>query len=168
MVASMITQAKLKAVLRYDSHTGNFLWRMSGKGRGVKEGTKAGRYTQKGYWRITINGETYRAHRLAWLYMTGEWPKDQIDHINGVKDDNRWVNLRPATNSQNHANKPLQSNNTSGYKGVSWDSRQRRWCAYIKKNGIRHHLGYYDTAKDAHSAYAKKSQELFGAFARAA
>ena len=162
----MITQEQLHRAIHYDPLTGEFTWKV--QNGPCSKGKRAGRHNDSGYWRITIDGVTYRAHRLAWLYMTGEWPIDQIDHINGVKDDNRWINLRQANNSQNHANKARQKNNTSGFKGVSLDKRHQRWHAYIKKDNRRHFLGYFESREEAHRAYILAAEEFFGEFARTA
>lgn len=94
---SKLTQEVLKSLLYYDPETGIFVWLVTRQRSPA--GKEAGGYDEKGYRRICVNGTKVRAHRLAWLYMTGEWPEDQLDHINGLKDDNRFVNLREATNS---------------------------------------------------------------------
>jgi hypothetical protein len=120
----------------------------------------------KGYLRISISGRDYKSHRLAWLIMTGSWPAKQIDHANLDKSDNRFVNLREATQSQNEANKRAYMNNTSGAKGVSWDKRRGKWVANIRRDGRQVHLGYFDTIEPAASAYERAAREINGEFAR--
>jgi hypothetical protein len=119
-----------------------------------------------GYRHICIDGCTYKAHRLAYLYMTGEWPKDQIDHINMDKNDNRWGNLRAATRSQNMANTRARTDNISGFKGVVWMKRQHEWAARIGVNGKQIHLGYFDKPHVAYAAVCVASRKHFGDFAR--
>jgi len=104
------------------------------------------------------------AHRLAWLYVTGSFPKHQIDHINMVKSDNSFLNLREATRSENGANRKKYSNNTSGYKGVSRNTPNGRWKARIRKNGAGIHLGLFDTAKEAHIAYCSAAKNIHGEY----
>lgn len=98
--------------------------------------------------------------------MTGEWPPDEIDHINGVRDDNRWVNLRIATRGQNLCNARRRSDNTSGYKGVCWDANKGKWLASITINRKNKFLGHYETPEAGHEAYFVAAREHFGEFAR--
>lgn len=124
-----ITATRLRELLHYDPETGLFTWKVA------RQGTRAGAFAgalNHGYLRITIDWRHYPAHRLAWLYMTGEWPADLIDHINLVSDDNRFVNLRQATRAQNMHNSARPRTNTSGVKGVS--RYAGRWKAQIKVN----------------------------------
>ena len=125
---------------------------------------------KKGYLYISVNGLTYVAHRLAWLYMTGKWPTVLIDHKNGDKMDNRFANLREATYLQNFWNRGKRSDNTSGYKGVSYNRKLKKYGARVtvKKNGVteHNHIGVFDTAEEAYEAYKKAALEAFGEFAR--
>jgi HNH endonuclease len=114
-------QTRVHELFFYDPHTGVFLRRQPQASEHV--GDVAGCRTSEGYWRIHVDGRSYFAHRLAWLYMTGKWPKDQIDHINLDGSDNRWGNLRGATNGQNQANSLTRGHNTSGFKGAYRDTR---------------------------------------------
>jgi|SRR5215469_8624729 len=157
---------ELKETLEYNPETGVFVWLKPAWNQLSWVGEEAGSPDAYGYICIEINGERYKAHRLAWLYMTGEWPKLDIDHINLVKWDNSWNNLREVTVSQQHANSPLQSNNTSGHKGVSWYWQRNKWRAYIKKDGKRKHLGFFLSKEEAVAAYEKAARELFGEFSR--
>jgi len=156
----------LQQLLEYDSMTGSFHWK-DNRGKKGCIGKSAG-FFHKGYTSIHINGKDYKAHRLAWLMCTGKDPADkQIDHINGNKNDNRFANLRPATNSQNACNRTVSSRNTSGFKGVSFSGKKQAWKADIRINGATQHLGYFPTAELAHMAYCKAAAELHGEFARA-
>lgn len=114
----MLTLDRLRNALDYNAESGIFVRKIR-TARYVHVGDVAGWQTQEGYIIITLDGERYAAHRLAWFYMTCEWPTDQIDHINMAKNDNRWCNLREATRSQNKANIRALITNTSGVKGVS-------------------------------------------------
>ena len=159
-----ITNAELKELLHYDPVTGHFTWLVS-RGR-AKVGKVAGSHDGQGYINITLSRRSYCAHRLAHLYMMGDWPEHDIDHEDLNKSNNKWLNLRPATGSQNEANKPLRSDNTLGYKGVY--RAGNRFAAQIKTNGVKKHLGYFDSAYDAHQSYLAASNDVFGEFARAA
>jgi hypothetical protein len=158
----MITQSELKEVLDYNPDTGVFTWKKN-LSRTAKVGTSAG-WKEEGYICIQVKGRAYRANRLAYLYMKGIWPKHIVDHINRVKDDNRWSNLRHATNSQNNINSKKQKNNTSGYVGVSWHNATRKWSARIGYKGKKLHLGVYETIEEAVDVYNKKAIKLYGEF----
>lgn len=158
MDGQQLTAEGLKNLLHYDSGTGHFTWiKRCGK-RGVV-GKVAGTVDFGGYVVITINGKRHKAHRLAWLYVHGRWPAVAMDHINGVRTDNRLENLREANWSENQHNRKRQRNNQSGYMGVSWDRHARKWRAGIRAGGRSENLGGYDTPEEAHSAYlAAKAQ----------
>jgi len=149
----MITQEKLKEILSYDPASGNFV-RLVAPHNSVKVGDVAGTLHPEGYILIKVDGKRYRAHRLAWLYVHGVFPPDQIDHINGVRADNRLSNLRPATNAENQRNRGATANNKSGHKGVRWHPRDRKWLAQIALHGVQTHLGLFDDINDAIAAYA--------------
>jgi hypothetical protein len=160
----MLTAERLRELLAYDPETGVFTRRVqAARGRG-RAGDVAGWVEPDGYVRIRLDGRKCRAHRLAWLYMTGKWPNDQIDHINGRTGDNRWVNLRAATHSENQCNRPLQLNNSTGYKGVY--PYRGAWRARIKKGGRFIHIGTFATAEAAHVARSSVLAEHHGDFAR--
>ena len=154
----MLTAYRLREVLDYDEGTGIFL----------RDGKCAGGPNGNGYLRIRVDGVRYLSHRLAWLYVYGVWPTNQIDHINLNKTDNRISNLRDASRSENHANMPVSKANTSGFKGVYWAPNISRWRATVKVNGKKRNLGYFHSAKDASAAYEVAAREIFGEFFRAA
>lgn len=138
----MITQATLKKILQYDSKTGIFTWKIS-PSINRKEGSVAGRKTNFGYTSIKYKSKGYLAHRLAWLYMYGSFPNHQIDHINGVRDDNRIENLRDVPQSQNMKNTRKRVDNSSGITGVCWAKKDAKWMAQIKANGRSKFLGTF-------------------------
>ena len=146
-----LTQERLKELLSYDPATGMFVWVKSEKGR--KIGEMAGCNHSRGYLRIRIDGKDFLSHRLAWLYMVGAFPSDQIDHINRIKNDNRFINLRAVTNMENSHNSGKRRSNNSGYEGVHYDKSRKKWFAQIRVNRIRHFLGRFPTSEDASAAY---------------
>lgn len=155
-----LTQKRLKELLHYDPKTGE--WTRISIRKGYFIGTKTGRLMAAGYIRVGVDMERYLSHRLAWLYMTGRWPKEQIDHINGNRADNRWINLREATNSQNQFNRKNQKPNKNGMEGVlkSKDhKRHKPYSARIMIRGKSKYLGRFATATEAHVAY--KTAALF-------
>lgn len=144
--------------LAYDKDTGVFTWVANGT-RGVKAGDVAGSKTKDGYIRLSVGGRIVLAHRVAWLFVYGEFPVGNIDHINRIKSDNRICNLREATSAENAQNRVKNSKNTSGYKGVTWHKRDKRWQAALTLNGKCIHLGYYGSAEEAHKAYVAGSKK---------
>jgi hypothetical protein len=159
-----LTVSQLREALTYDSETGCFTW-LTPRGK-AKAGSTAGTIVGNGYRHITVFGRQLLAHRLAWLYVHGRWPAAQIDHINGNRDDNRITNLREAIPSQNSHNSKLPVTNTSGFKGVSWHVRHRKWIASIRLESKLRYLGSFDNVEDAARAYAEASKKLHGEFAR--
>ena len=151
----MLTQARLKELLHYDPETGVFTWRADRRGhRNIRAGDVAGHKTPKGYVVIGIGGKVYKAHRLAWLYLHGAWPAEDIDHRFGVSAGNGVGNLREATHAQNaHNQHRAQRNNRSGLLGASWYGRDGTWRAKIVVGGKQKHLGYFATPEAAHEFY---------------
>jgi len=160
-----MTREELVRRLAYDPDTGIFTWRVT-TCRRMKAGDLAGCIDRsKGYHRISIDGKAYKAHRLAWLYVTGEWPPEGVDHIDGDRSNNAIANLRAATSSQNSCNRGKQRNNTSGFKGVTWDRSKGMWAAQITVAGKLKSLGRYDNVKDAAEAYRRAARGRHGEFA---
>jgi hypothetical protein len=137
--------------LRYDPETGDFFWLIDSPR--TKIGQKAGWPNDSGYRLISVNGRKYRAHHLAWYFIYGVFPTNQLDHINGIRDDNRISNLREATDAQNRQNMAKRSDNKSGYIGVYWAAWANKWRAEIAANGVKRKLGYFNTIDDAVTAY---------------
>lgn len=149
---SKIDSTRLKEILTYDNESGCFHWRQN-RGHRIKIGDVAGCVHHTGYIVISIDKKQYQAHRLVWLYVYGSFPKNNIDHINGCRSDNRISNLRDATQSENCQNLK-KSRGLSGFLGVSIDTQRRnRWKASIKVNGKNHHIGWFKTPDAAHKAY---------------
>jgi hypothetical protein len=163
MSRTILTQEQLKAILNYDPLTGIFTWLISPTDH-IKAGAQSGSINSCGYWKIQYKGCSYLSHRLAWLYMTGNNTDYNIDHINGVKDDCRWINLREATDTQNKTNISKYKNNKSGFKGVSWEASRKKWIAQANFNGINKKLGRFDTPELASIAYEKFAIENHGDF----
>ena len=128
----MLTQARLKELLDYDPSTGLFTWKVGRSG--VRKGSSAGSLNNHGYMRISIDGKRYQSHIVAFLYMTGSFPHEEVDHMNNIRDDNRWENLREASKYQNAKNTKIRKDNTSGFKGVYWHKRHKKWTVQINKN----------------------------------
>lgn len=162
----LLTQQKLKELLHYDPETGVFTRLKYLDGKAVA-GDRAGSVCPKGYRSIYVDGRSYRCARLAWFYVHGHFPKEQIDHINMLRDDNRIANLRPATHQENQRNRGMMANNKSGYRGVSFYKRDNKWKAYVKVNGKLMHLGYFKDINDAISASSAARKSLFGEFSDA-
>lgn len=150
----------LRALMHYEPSTGIFTNVVSRSSRAIK-GMTAGSPDKEGYLQIRINGKNMKAHRLAWLYMTGEWPTGCIDHLNGFPADNRWENLRdasPAINSQNTHRARCDSG--TGLLGASYDKQRRKHLAQISINGKKKNLGRFATAIEAHAAHIAAKRQL--------
>ena len=156
----MITQERLQELLHYDPETGIFRWRV--KRKKMNPGDVAGHTIGRGYVKISVHDKQYFAHRLAFLYMTGEFPPGVMDHINCVKNDNRWANLRSATHKINAENiRVATSRNKVGILGVASPRNGRtQYKSSIQHNGARFHLGYFETPELAHSAYISAKRKL--------
>jgi len=148
----------VKTLLNYNPKTGEFTWRIS-SGKAKKESI-AGCLID-GYRTIGIQGRYYRAHRLAWLIHYKTDPVGDLDHINGIRDDNRIANLRIASHSENMHNRRADHDNTSGIKGVCWNRFKNKWMSYV--NG--RHVGYFNSKEEAAIAVQNRRLELHGEFA---
>lgn len=161
----MLTHEYLQEILHYVESTGNFHWKKRLSIR-VSVGAIAGHVSKvSGYVEIRIHGKLYRGHELAWFYKTGKHSKF-VDHRNGIRHDNSWGNLRASTQAENNRNKNMHSNNTSGYKGVSWSTRRSKYIAGITYDHKYIYIGQFECAKDAAIAYDEMAITLFGEFAR--
>lgn len=153
---------RLKSLLTYTPETGFFVRNIALSAR-YPAGTIAGSVNALGYVQVRIDGKNYTAHRLAFLYMDGAWPEDDVDHINGVRNDNRWVNLRPAVRRVNCENRrtPRSDNISSGVLGVSKDGHplKKPYRATIQTNGKSIRVGYFATADEAHAAYVQAKRK---------
>lgn len=165
-----LTAEYVRSILLYFPKTGQLFW----KDRpelyhpiNVKmRGTLAGTIKPGGHREVAIDKHIYGAARIIWLIQTGEWPEEEVDHKNVKPDDNRWTNLRPATTGQNSQNRHMRSDNTSGFKGVSWQKSASKWRASIGHNRKVYFLGLHDTAKAAYDAYCKAAAHFHKDFAR--
>lgn len=137
-----MNQEYLKSILEYNLDTGIFTWKVN-KSRRSKVGSVAG-YIDNGYVRIEIDGKSYKAHRLAWLYLHGEMPDNLIDHANSNRSDNRINNLRQATYQKNSENYRTPKTNKSGVKNVSWYKQLNKWVVSISIKGVKKTIGYFD------------------------
>lgn len=157
--------ARINELFDYDPETGAFTNKVFHPRRPV--GSKVGTFGSHGYLAATVDGTKYLLHRMSWVIMTGEWPEGEVDHINKDRSDNRWSNLRPASRFDNSGNRLKNKNNTSGYKGVSWDKKRSKWIAGISKGRKYYCLGLFDDPVEAHQAYIAKAKVFFGDFASA-
>lgn len=155
-----MTQARVKELMHYDPDTGIFRWLTAPKYSSRKPGDQIDVW-QAGYYRTCIDGRKYFLHRLAWLYVHGVWPDDQLDHINGDKLDNRLVNLRPATKAENRRNAP-GFGSVSGVKGVY--PHKYGWIARIRLPGNMMNLGVHKTISEAAEAYRQAAVKYHGEF----
>ena len=170
----------LRSLLSYDERDGTLSWRKRGPAlfagsypdRMAKTwnarfaNTKILSKTANGYIYLRAFGKFYLAHRVIWAMQSGEWPAFEIDHVDTDKTNNRLGNLRLASHPENARNRPAQSNNKGGIKGVYWDASRQSWQAHIAANGKRHYLGRFKNVADAVDAYAKASASLHSTFGR--
>ena len=153
----MISQKELKNRLHYDKDNGVFTWIKPVRYGLI--GKRAGMIRHTGYRSIVIRRQPYSAHRLAFLWMIGEFPDSDIDHINHIKDDNSYKNLRVVSRIENCRNASLSTNNTSGVNGVSFHKVSQKWMAYINVDNKRNHLGLFEDYFDAVSRRMSANNE---------
>lgn len=153
----MLTKDRLKEIVIYDPETGLFTWRFNRSNK--KAGEIAGCLSPLGYVLLRLEKKLYKAHRLAWLYVYGEWPNGDIDHINSVKSDNRIANIRDTTRAENKQNMVrAHKDNSCGTLGVT--SHRDKFVAQITHEGRRIYIGIYKTIEQAHAAYIAKKREI--------
>lgn len=157
MFRNDLTAEYLRKLLHYNPETGIFVWKIK-PANCVQPGAIAGSIVTDGYLGISIKRVKYAAHRLAWLYVHGEWPKDQLDHINGVRKDNRISNLRESTQAENMQNARHKRNGQFSL-GTSYHKAVKKWTATIKIKGDKKHLGCFSTQEEAHKAYVAAKLE---------
>lgn len=160
----MINQYDLKLILKYHKSTGIFTWKDRSNRSKKKGGDEAGSLSGCGYIDIKINGFSYKAHRLAWLYVYGSFPEKNIDHKNGIRHDNRWRNLREATPKENMWNRSILPNNKTGRKGVSIQTINGKYRAHARWEGKQISLGVYETIEEAGNAYHDFAKNNHGEF----
>jgi HNH endonuclease len=160
-----ITAGDLRRVVTYDPISGVFTRIAAHKCHRDKLGLPTGtKHKRVGYVYISIGRRRYMAHRLAWLYMTGEWPADEVDHKDRNRSNNAWENLRSATRTQNMMNVPVRPNNALGVRGIRWTGN--RYEARIRKDGRPIVLGSRSTLEEAQKLYAEASEKAHGEFGR--
>lgn len=155
MSTPILTAELARKLLAYDRASGVLVRKVS-LTNSVKVGDVAGSINKKGYISVCVGGRYYLAHRVIWLMEHGQWPTEQLDHINGVKTDNRLCNLRSVDNATNAQNKPAKSaRSSSGLLGVSWMSAAKKWRAQIQVRGRVVYLGLFTDKEAAHAAYVE-------------
>ncbi len=158
-----LSHERVKEALRYDPATGLFTW-LTGKTAGKRAG---GKPDKEGYHRVFLDGKLYRAGRLAWFYMTGEWP-ETIDHINRRPGDDSWANLREASPAQQCANRGARFDSSTGLKGVRTYPNSKKFYVLFQADGEQRRVGRgFDTAEEAHAAYLQMARQVHGHFADA-
>jgi hypothetical protein len=149
----------------FEHRNNDLIWKVK-RARNVKVGDVAGCLRKDGYVVVSVGGWLYKAHRIIWVMHHGAIPDGLgVDHINNIKNDNRIENLRLSTKSQNQGNTKKHTTNTSGYKGVCWHKKDKKWLAQIQHNGKNKYLGNFDNPEDAHAAYVAAAKKIFGDFA---
>ncbi len=159
-----LTVELVKSVLNYDPETGWFTWSSKVNSRGIVVGSRAGTLRSDGYRKLRVFGVECKEHNLAWFVTYGRWPYPEIDHRDRNRTNNAIGNLREATSSQNKCNSDLKKMSTSGRRGVSWSSAQRKWAAQINADGRYYYLGMHETKESALAAYEDAARRLHGEF----
>lgn len=166
MSEATLSRERVGELLSYDPEAGVFTWK-EGRPNQVSAGDTAGYTRRDGYMILVVDRKCYLAHRVAWLLAHGKWPAAMIDHIDGNPANNRLSNLREATCAQNMMNMALSPKNTSGVKGVSWDTKYKKYQAYITVAHRKKSLGYFVEKRDAMNARREAEAHYFGEYARA-
>ena len=162
MATGDLTPEIVRSLLAYDPESGQFTWIKRRGTRTDLDGNIAGSLTNEGYWKITVAGRHFLAHRLVFMHVLGRWPVGLVDHINGNRTDNRFINLREANDELNAQNRRrARTGNSSGLLGVSVNTgRGKRWLAQIQVSGKKMNLGYFDCKYEAHAAYLEAKRRL--------
>ena len=158
-----LTPQELRTLFDYNPYTGEFSWRVT-RGTRTKIGDKAGCVGNRGYYTLCYKRRPITAHRAAWAIVYGAWPRDELDHINGDKEDNRISNLRECSRLQNEYNKGPSPQNRLGIRGVKASSHGK-YYAQIRIEGRLTHLGTFETAEEAEAAYKQAAERVCGSFA---
>lgn len=161
-----ISHQRVRDLLDYDEETGVFTWRQ--RVGNVAAGTRAGSILSCNRRQLEVDGISIKTSRLAWFYVTGEWPSRNLDHKDCNSLNDAFQNLRECSQTQNQGNRRRPSNNSSGYKGVHYCNTNKTYLARVRFKGKCFCLGSFDDPEKAHAAYVAKARELFGEFARAA
>lgn len=161
----MITQERLKYLMTYDPGTGHFTRNVTLPGRFAKAGTIAGGIDSLGYVHIIIDRKRYKVHRLAFLYVTGEFPPHSVDHIDGDPSNNQWSNLRPATHFENMAHTQTRRHNALGIRNVRRTKCGKKFSVRVSHHGVSHHFDTYASIEEAAAVAEKARRALFGVFA---
>jgi hypothetical protein len=161
MRAADVTADDVRRALSYDPETGVFVRKETGRSSGYGVGAVVGTKDENGYLKVWHAGRLWRAHRLAWLYMTGEWPRHEVDHINGNRADNRMQNLRCVDHETNMENqRTARQDNKSKFLGVTWHKQPGKWRARITLRGKQTHLGHFPTPEAAHERYLEVKRQM--------
>lgn len=160
-----ISHGRLREVLNYDPLSGEFYWRITLSSRRLAGALAGSVNKHHGYIEIGIDGVVYRAHRLAYFYMTKEWPEECVDHIDLIRSNNKWTNIRKATRSQNQKNTRVRGDSKSGLKGAFLRS-SGTYSSKIKVGGKVFCLGTFNTPEEAHAAYCEAAHKYNGEIAR--
>ena len=160
MAARTFCIARLREMFVYDAEAGSFRWRTTY--RNAVAGEEAGTVRMDGYRILCVDGTRLLAHRIAWAMLYGEWPRSQVDHMNGVRSDNSARNLRVVTHAENCQNLRACNarNQSSGLLGVTWSQRKKKWKSGIKSCGKSYHLGYFSDKHEAFAAYVGAKRRL--------
>jgi hypothetical protein len=162
-IDTLTSPERIKEAFNYNPKTGKLTWAIDR--RCVHPGDSAGTRVKspKGvFLTVRLDGRLYCVNQVVWCWVTGEWPAEQVDHQNLDSSDNRWDNLREATNQQNCANRGLNTNNKTGYRGVYWYASRQKWVAYLRKNGKHVFFKYFKIKSDAVAAVREARKVHFG------
>ena len=160
MAAPNLTLARLREILDYEPDTGHLIWRVRTSNR-ITVGRIAGSAHCAGYIQVCIDGQMFLGHRVAWFHIQGTWPAFEIDHLNGVRTDNRLVNLRDVPAAVNMQNlRRASTRSRSGILGVSWSHHSQKWTAQISLNNQQRNLGMFDSIEEAQAVYLSEKRRL--------